>query len=181
MRALRHVFGAGPATRCGGGNSETAVLPALVLVVFAHGGPSRDEDGGMFGATRLHRDPLTRVGRGRFLYVGPEEPPASCGSGSNTAIPRSEVVLASGDHTTRHDDGGRRCGLAQVVGHSGSVGAPPVSPGGRGVDQPGPEEASVLISSTYWLRVIVVTASLVTSWITRGPGSPGLNADRRVV
>ena len=62
MRALRHVFGAGPATRCGGGNSETAVLPALVLVVFARGGPSRDEDGGMFGATHIA---LIAIGRSR--------------------------------------------------------------------------------------------------------------------
>jgi len=49
----QHVFGAGRSTRCVGGDSETAVFPALGLVAFARGGPSGDEHGRMLDATRI--------------------------------------------------------------------------------------------------------------------------------
>lgn len=177
----QHVFGAGGSTRCVGGNPETAVFPGLGLVAFTRGGPSGDEHGRMLDVTHLHRDPFTRMGRIRFLNLGAEKPRMHCGRSSDTSIPGSEVVLAAGDHSARHHNGGADADRLGFMVMEGAQAHHCRRSTGAGAGQPWFSAAAVLISSTYWFRVILATVSLVTSWITRGPGCPGLKADRRVV
>ena len=81
----QHVFGAGGSTRCVGEDPETAVFPGLGPVAFTRGGRLR--------------------GSGTES-VPSEKPRMRCGRSSDASVPGSEVVLAAGDHTARHQNGG---------------------------------------------------------------------------